>query len=128
MLKKVLIFVVIASVFTTKCKAQKNQKTEKKKQETMQIKYVYINVIKTYERMAEKGVTSIDLLKQIADSYYNKSEYSIAAKWHAELFAITADLDPKYIYQYKISMQQIGKNTEANKVLDNINLKRIAEE
>lgn len=126
MIKKIILYVAIASVFSLKCKAQKFPKSGKTKHETIQVKYVYVNVIKTYERMAAKGIKTIDLLKQIADSYYNKSEYSSAAKWYDELFAMTSDLDPKYYYQYGQSMRLIGRDYEANIMLETFNQKLIS--
>jgi hypothetical protein len=36
--------------------------------------FVYINVIKVYERVAEKGYKSIDMFKKIGDSYYSNFE------------------------------------------------------
>jgi hypothetical protein len=61
--------------------------------------FVYINVIKVYERVAEKGYKSIDMFKK-SDSYYSNFEPD-KARWYCELFNMTYDLEPIY-YQYKL--------------------------
>ena len=81
-------------------------------------KYAYVDVIKTYERVAEKGYKSVDLFKKLGDSYYQNAELDKAAKWYCELFAMnTSDLEPKYYYQYAMSLKFIGQIDKANEML-----------
>jgi tetratricopeptide (TPR) repeat protein len=86
-------------------------------------KYAYIDVIKTYERVAEKGYKSVDLFQKLGNSYYSYAEMEKAAKWYGELFALTSDLDPKYYNQYAQSLKIIGKNSKANEVLEKLKQK-----
>ncbi|SHM17316.1 tetratricopeptide repeat protein [Flavobacterium xinjiangense] len=86
-------------------------------------KYAYIDVIKTYERVAEKGYKSVDLFQKLGNSYYSYAEMEKAAKWYGELFALTSDLDPKYYNQYAQSLKFIGEIGKANEVLEKLKQK-----
>ncbi|MFE3872746.1 flagellar motor protein MotB [Flavobacterium sp. ZS1P70] len=85
--------------------------------------YAYIDVIKTYERVAEKGYKSVDLFQKLGNSYYSYAEMEKAAKWYGELFALTSDLDPKYYNQYAQSLKFIGETGKANEVLEKLKQK-----
>jgi hypothetical protein len=87
-------------------------------------KYVEINVIKTYERVAEKGYKSVDMFQKLGNSFYTNFEMEKAARWYCELFAMTSDLEPKYYYQYEKALRSIGENEEANAVIEKFNQKK----
>ena len=84
-------------------------------------KYVEVNVIKTYERVAEKGYKSVDMFQKLGNSYYSNSEMEKAARWYCELFAMTSDLEPKYYYQYGNALRSIGQNDKAFEILEKLN-------
>jgi len=86
-------------------------------------KYVEINIIKTYEKIAGKGYKSIEIFQKLGNSYYSNSELDKAARWYCELFAMTTDLEPEYYYRYIKSLKSIGDNDEANKILEKFNQK-----
>ncbi len=86
-------------------------------------KYVTVNVLKTYERVAEKGYKSIDLFKKLSTGYYNSSEFDKAVKWYSELFAMTYDLEPECYYQYAKCLIAIGNNDKANGILEKLKQK-----
>lgn len=86
-------------------------------------KYAYVDVIKTYERIAEKGYRSIDLFKKLGDSYYSNADFDKAAKWYCELFAMSNDLEPEYYYQYAKSLLFIGQDDNANQILEKLKQK-----
>jgi tetratricopeptide (TPR) repeat protein len=86
-------------------------------------KYAYIDVLKTYERVAEKGYKSVDLFQKLGNSYYSFTELDKAAKWYGELFAMTSDLEPEYYNQYAQSLIFIGENGKANEVLEKLKQK-----
>ena len=56
--------------------------------------YAYIDAIKTYERVAEKGYKSEDMFKKLGNSYYFNSDFDGAAKWYGELFAMNTAVEP----------------------------------
>ncbi|MFV8328454.1 flagellar motor protein MotB [Flavobacterium sp. ZS1P14] len=115
MKKYIFFYITILSVFSLKGHAQNSKfyVTDK-----INDKYAYVDVIKTYERVAEKGYKSVDLFKKLGDSYYQNAELDKAAKWYCELFAMnTTDLEPEYYYQYATSLKYIGQNDTANEIL-----------
>lgn len=86
-------------------------------------KYVEVNVIKTYERVAEKGYKSVDMFQKLGNSFYTNFEMEKAARWYCELFAMTSDLEPKYYYQYEMALRSIGENEKANALFEKFNQK-----
>ena len=84
-------------------------------------KHIYINVIETYERIAEKGGKSIDIFKKIADANFFKEDFEKAAKWYTELFKITAELDPEYYERFAFALNSIGKKEKANEIKNKLN-------
>jgi tetratricopeptide (TPR) repeat protein len=91
------------------------------KVEEKQNKYVYVDIIKTYERVAEKGYKSIDMFQKLGNSYYSNFELDKAARWYCELFAMTTNLESEYYYRYAESLKSIGENEEAKEILELFN-------
>lgn len=116
MKNKLIFYLTILSIYSFKSYAQKSVFAPEKK-----TKYVEIDVLKTYERVATKGYRSVDMFKKLADSYYINFEMEKAARWYCELFEMTLDLEYKYYYQYSQSLRSIGQNDEANAVIEKFN-------
>ena len=85
--------------------------------------YAYIDAIKTYERVAEKGYKSEDMFKKLGNSYYFNSDFDGAAKWYGELFAMNTAVEPEYYYRYAQSLKSTGQIDKANKILGEFNAK-----
>ena len=85
--------------------------------------YAYVDAIKTYEKVANKGYKSEDMFKKLGNSYYFNSEFDGAAKWYGELFAMNTTPEPEYYYRYAQSLKSIGQTDKANKLLDEFNAK-----
>jgi len=85
--------------------------------------YAYVNVTKTYERVAEKGYKSIDLFQKLGNAFYTDLDMVKAAKWYGELFAMTTDLDAIYYNQYAKSLCAIGEDEKANSILEKLKQK-----
>jgi tetratricopeptide (TPR) repeat protein len=117
-----LFSVISLSMFGQKSK-QSNLGTNKVKNE---VKFVSINVISTYERVAEKGYKSIDMFQKLGNSFYENFEYEKAARWYGELFKMTTDLDQKYYQQYAHSLKLIGQNGKASELLEKYDTKFVA--
>lgn len=86
-------------------------------------KYAYVDAIKTYERIAEKGYKSVDMMQKLGNAYYFKAEYEQAAKWYNELFAMTEDLDAEYFYRYAQSLKSIKEYAKADAIMEKFNAK-----
>lgn len=85
--------------------------------------YAYVNVTKTYERVAEKGYKSIDLFQKLGNAFYADMNMEKAAKWYGELFTLTYDLEPVYYNQYAKALEAIGNNDKANYILEKLKQK-----
>jgi len=83
--------------------------------------YAYIDAIKTYERVAEKGYKSEDMFKKLGNSYYFNSDFEGSAKWYGELFAMNTNVEPEYYYRYAQSLKSTGQTDKANKILSEFN-------
>ncbi len=85
--------------------------------------YAYIDAIKTYERVAEKGYKSVDMFQKLGNAYYFNSDYQNAAKWYAELFAMNTELTPEYYYRYSHSLKSVGDFKKSEEMLEIFNQK-----
>jgi len=85
--------------------------------------YAYVDAIKTYEKVADKGYKSEEMFKKLGNSYYFNSDFAGAAKWYGELFAMNSNIEPEYYYRYAQSLKSIGETSKANKILDEFDAK-----
>jgi outer membrane protein OmpA-like peptidoglycan-associated protein/tetratricopeptide (TPR) repeat protein len=116
----ILLYITIISVFSFNSYAQKAQlAAADKKYES----FAYIDAIKTYERVAEKGYKSVDMFQKLGNSYYFNGELDKAAKWYDELFAMAPDQDPEYFYRYAQSLKAVGQTDKANEMLEKFHQK-----
>lgn len=86
-------------------------------------KYVYVDAIKIYEKVAAKGYKSIDLFQKLGNSSFSNFKLEKAAKWYGELFALTLDLDPVYYYRYAESLRFICENEKAEAIMEKLKRK-----
>jgi hypothetical protein len=116
-MKKKLTILVPLIIFSFNGFAQneKNYVTEK-----ISDKYAYVDVIKTYERVAAKGYKSVDLFQKLGNSSYSNFKLEKAAVWYGELFAITSDLEPEYYYHYAESLRFICQNDKADAIIEKL--------
>jgi len=122
-MKNYILLYIIITIFSIKAYSQK----EKEPSVILnQKKYVEIDVIKTYERVAGKGYKSVDMFKKIANSYFSNFEPEKAVSWYCELFAMTSNLEFEYYYRYAESLKSIGQNEEAYQLLKKFDQKEIA--
>jgi len=83
--------------------------------------YANIDIIKTYERVLEKGYESLDMLKKIANSYYFNNEFEKAEQCYGKLFAKTTELEAEFYYRYSISLKSVGKTEKSIEYLKKFN-------
>jgi outer membrane protein OmpA-like peptidoglycan-associated protein len=116
----ILLYITIISVFSFNSYAQKAQLAAADKKYNS---FAYIEAIKTYERVAEKGYKSEDMFQKLGNSYYFNGELDKAAKWYDELFAMAPDQQPEYLYRYAQSLKAVGQTDKANEMLDKFHQK-----
>ena len=122
MKNRILLYITI-TIFSIKVYSQKGKEVLANEKH---IKYVEIDVIKTYIRVSGKGYKSVDMFKKIANNYYTNFELEKAVSWYCELFAMTSNLEFEYYYRYSESLKYIGQNKEAYEILKKFNQKEIA--
>ena len=113
-MKKKTLYLLFFALITIQISAQKVQiaKADKNFEQ-----YDYVDAIKTYERIYEKGYKSADMLKKLGDAYYFKAELENASKWYTELFALTQDVAPEYYYRYSQTLKAIKDYQKADQML-----------
>jgi outer membrane protein OmpA-like peptidoglycan-associated protein len=118
MKNNILFYITIISVFSFNIYSQKARIAAAVKKYDS---YAYVDAIKTYERVAEKGYKSEELFKKLGNAYYFNAQLEDAARWYAELFAMTTDLEAEYYYRYSSSLRSIGENDKANEMMAKFN-------
>ena len=121
MKNKILFCIALLITFSFNGHSQKEKvKSADKKYES----YAYIDAIKTYEMIAEKGYKSADMFKKLGNSYFFNGELEKASEWYKQLFAMKPiDLEAEYYYRYAQSLRSIGRNDLANEILELFNQK-----
>lgn len=84
-------------------------------------KYSYIDAIKIYEKVANKGYKSPELFKKLGNAYYFNSELDQSVKWYKELFDLNTTVEPEYYYRYSQSLKSIEEYEKANEYLELFN-------
>ena len=79
--------------------------------------FAYVDAIKTYERIFEKGYKSAEMLEKLGNAYYFKADLDNAAKWYGELFSLTTDVEPEYYYRYAQSLKAIKQYGKADEMM-----------
>ncbi|WP_163410158.1 OmpA family protein [Flavobacterium ajazii] len=121
-MKNFILSLIIINIFSFNGYAQESKvKTAGKDYDN----YAYIDAIKIYEKVAEKGYKSEELFKKLGNAHYFNSHFESAAKWYGELFAMNTDeIGSEYYYRYAQSLKSSGQTEQANKILDEFNSKK----
>jgi outer membrane protein OmpA-like peptidoglycan-associated protein/tetratricopeptide (TPR) repeat protein len=114
----ILLYITVISVFSVNIYSQKARLTAADKKYD---NYAYIDAIKTYERVAEKGYSSADMYQKLGNAYYFNAELDKAARWYGELFALSTEQEPEYYYRYGHCLKAIGENDKANEMFKKFN-------
>ncbi len=79
--------------------------------------FAYVDAIRIYERIAEKGHKSADMFQKLGDAYYFNAQHDKAAKWYGELFKIGKKIKPEYYYRYAQSLKSVGDYTKSDEMM-----------
>uniref|UniRef100_UPI0040492FDE OmpA family protein n=1 Tax=Flavobacterium sp. TaxID=239 RepID=UPI0040492FDE len=80
--------------------------------------YAYIDAIAIYEKVAEKGESTPDMLKKLGNSYYFNADLITAAKWYEQLIALEPNVEPEYLFRYSQSLKAKGNYKKADEYLE----------
>ena len=81
-------------------------------------KFSYIDAIEIYEKVAEKGIKSVDLFQKLGNAYYFNGELTKASKWYGALFALQQEVEPEYYFRYAQPLRAEGNYEKANQFMD----------
>jgi outer membrane protein OmpA-like peptidoglycan-associated protein/tetratricopeptide (TPR) repeat protein len=119
-MKNKIIYLVLLAITTVNIHGQSGKV---KKADKLYEKYAYVDAIKTYERVFEKGYKSADILQKLGNAYYFNADLEKAAKWYGELFAFTQDVEAEYYYRYSQSLRGIKDYVKADEMMAKFNAK-----
>lgn len=86
-------------------------------------RYAYIDAIKIYEGVANKGYKSADLFQKLGNSYYFNSEFKQAEKWYAAFFDLNEPVPVEYYYRYAQTLKAVGSYEKAGAMMDKFSQK-----
>jgi hypothetical protein len=83
-----------------------------------------VDILKTYERVLDKGYKSVEMLKKVANRRFFDGDMVMAAKWYAQLFDQATDLDAVFYYRYAESLKAIKQIDKSNEMMAIFNQKK----
>jgi outer membrane protein OmpA-like peptidoglycan-associated protein/tetratricopeptide (TPR) repeat protein len=84
-------------------------------------KLAYVDAIKVYERVAEKGYKDEGMFRKLANSYYFNADLLKANKWYGELFKLNKDQDSEYYFRYANTLKAAGDYMASDAMLETFN-------
>lgn len=111
--------IYIVGLFLAVITVANAQQSRIKKANTQHDQYEYIDAIDTYQKVAERGYKTVEMMQRLGDAYYFNAQYTEAAKWYAELFALQPASDnPEYYIRYSLSLKSVEDYAKANEYLE----------
>jgi len=120
-MKNKIIYLVVIALTTLNCYSQTKVKESRGNKDYD--KYAYVDAIKTYERLYEKGYKSPEMLLKLGNAYYFNAELEKAAKWYGELYATSPEQEPEFYYRYSQSLRATKDYTKADEMMNKFNAK-----
>ena len=120
-MKNKIIYIAILALISFNSFSQSISKEEKGNKEYD--KYAYIDAIKTYERLYEKGYKSPDMLLKLGNAYYFNAELEKAAKFYDELYQTNPDQEAEFYYRYSQSLRATKDYKKADELMAKFNSK-----
>lgn len=99
MKNKIIYLVLITLTCVNSYSQGKVNKTEVRGDKQYE-KLAYIDAIKTYERIYNKGYKAPDMLLKIGNAYYFNAELEKANKFYDELYATSTEQQPEFYYRF----------------------------
>lgn len=90
--------------------------------------FAYIDAIKLYERLAEKGHENPKLYQRLGDANYFNGQLKEANSWYRKLFELTKELPSEYFYRYAQTLKAVEDYQKADKILEIFATKELADQ
>ena len=117
-MKKYYISILLFSFFALQLSAQVNSDNKADKEYD---RFAYIDAIKTYERMYERGYKSPDMLLKLANAYYFNGDLENAAKYYKELHEAGTIVKPEFYYRFAQSLKSLKEYEKADEMMARFN-------
>jgi len=111
--KIVLLITFLLNVFLVYAQEAKIEKADQKYEQ-----FAFIDAIKIYEKVADKGYKSKELFQKLGNSYYFQSKLEEANKWYAELFKLKTNIESEYYFRYGQTLKSVGNYKKADAILE----------
>ncbi|MBO3116793.1 OmpA family protein [Winogradskyella sp. DF17] len=83
--------------------------------------FAYVKTSEVLLEVANKGYRSVELLQQLANSFYFRNEMDEAARWYGELIALEEVVDPEYYFRYALALKGIQDYENSDKWMAKFN-------
>ena len=78
----------------------------------------YFDLIKTYEKLIEKGISEADIHEKLADAYYFNAEYLKALNHYKSLYEnFNNDFKKENFFRYSLCLKTAGKKSESEMII-----------
>lgn len=81
-------------------------------------RFAYVDAVKTYEKVVEKGHKSVEVFQKLGNSYYFQSKLEDANKSYTELFAMNQEVAPEYYFRYAQTLKSVGDYKKAGEMME----------
>lgn len=115
-MKNKIIYLVLITLTCVNSYSQKVNKTEVKGDKQYD-KLAYIDAVKTYERIYNKGYRSPDMLLKIGNAYYFNAELEKANKWYDELYATSPEQEAEFYYRFAQTLRATKDYTKSDAMM-----------
>ena len=120
-MKNKIIYLVIAAI--TSLSGYSQTKVKESRGNKNYDQYAYVDAIKTYERLYEKGYKSPDMLLKIGNSYYFNADLEKASKWYDELYTTNPEQEAEFYYRFSQSLRATKNYSKADEMMNKFNAK-----
>ncbi len=109
---------IITTAFLLTLSLANAQERKLNKAEKNYDQYAYVDAIKTYEKVADKGYKSVELFEKLGNAYYFQAKYEQANKWYTELFNLNQPVAPEYYFRYAQTLKTVGDYKKADQMME----------
>ncbi|WP_413513569.1 OmpA family protein [Myroides odoratus] len=123
MVKQIIQLGILSVALSFSLSGYSQIKREKKADKSFD-RLAYVDAIKVYERIAEKGYVNTSVLQNLADAYYFNGKLVEANKWYTELFEgdyedkNLADIPSEYYYRYAQTLKSVDEYKKSQQWMD----------
>ena len=112
-MKKILSILII--VLTSSLAYAQDKNTNLADQKFNEL--AYMDAIKIYEKLVQKGDGNPEIYLRLANSHYFNANYVEANKWYQKLFENSVDNEAETYYRYSQTLKSVGDVEKSNSML-----------